>query len=91
MNEDRTRTIGITAPATSAARATAAHEIVCASRSALAAVYDEISEVAGVETCAVDLPNLRLVVRIADSGLSMSAIDPTLRWIERVQRIASGL
>lgn len=86
MNEARTPAIRFTA-----LPATAAHEIVCASRGALAAVYDEISETPWVETCSVDLPKLTLLVRMGCAGLKAASFDPTQRWLERVERIARGL
>ncbi len=85
MNESRNKRFRFTA-----LPETGAHEIVCESRGALAAVYDQLSELAGVETCTVDLPNLRLVVRMADRALRRVSVDPTRHWIDRVQRIASG-
>lgn len=64
------------------------HEIVCSDRTALAAVYDEVSHCSRVETCEVDLPNLRLVLRIA--GALPRVLDPNARWLDRVQAIARG-
>lgn len=64
------------------------HEITCTDRTALAAVYDEISHSSQVEACEVDLPNLRLVLRM--SNALPRTIVPASRWLERVQTIARG-
>jgi hypothetical protein len=37
----------------------------------------------------VDLPNLRLVLRVSEAA--MHPCDLTVRWLQRVERVAQGL
>lgn len=60
-------------------------EIPCANRAALAAAYDRLLDVPWLDSCSVDLPNLRLHVRVP---AALRGLDATQRWLERVQRIA---
>jgi hypothetical protein len=65
------------------------HEFGCASRSALVAAYTMVSEAPWVECCLIDLPNLRLALR-----LPAVAIHPggsTREWLKRITRIAQEL
>jgi len=64
------------------------HEIRCADRSALAAVYGAVAETPWVDGCDVDLPSLRLVLRIAERGRRPA--DATERWLLQVERMARG-
>lgn len=65
------------------------HEIPCSDRHALAAAYERAAEGSWLESCSVDLPNLRLVVRLA--GRRGPPSDAAMRWLARVQMLARGL
>lgn len=65
------------------------HEFSCASRSALVAAYTSVSEAPWVETCSVDLPNLRLALRVSAAATRPSG--PTVEWLRRIERLAQGL
>jgi len=65
------------------------HEFSCASRSALVAAYTSVSEAPWVETCSVDLPNLRLALRVSAAATRQSG--PTVEWLRRIERLAQGL
>lgn len=65
------------------------HEIACADRHALAAAYERAAEGAWIESCAVDVPNLRLVLRL--SGRRGPPGEAALRWLARIQLLARGL
>jgi len=65
------------------------HEIACADRSALLAAYTRVSDAPWIESCSVDLPNLRLVLRVSEAA--MHPCDLTVRWLQRVERVAQGL
>jgi hypothetical protein len=65
------------------------HEFSCASRGALVAAYTSVSEAAWVESCSVDLPNLRLALRVSAAATRPSR--PTVEWLQRIERLAQGL
>lgn len=65
-----------------------AHEIRCADRSALAAAYGVVAQTPWVDACDVDLPGLRLVLRMAARGHAPP--DAAARWLVRVERTARG-
>jgi len=65
------------------------HEVHCASRSTLVAAYTSVSEAPWVESCAVDLPNLRLALRVSAAAAPRSR--RTVEWLQRVEQIAQGL
>jgi len=64
------------------------HEIQCSDRSSLAAVYDAVAQTPWVDACDVDLPSLRLVLRIVER--TRTPADATERWLLRVERMARG-
>lgn len=65
-----------------------AHEIRCSDRSALAAVYDVVAQTPWVDACDVDLPGLRLVLRMTERARKPA--DAAERWIARMQEMARG-
>ncbi|HME69373.1 MAG TPA: hypothetical protein VKM54_05835 [Myxococcota bacterium] len=65
------------------------HAFCCASRSDLVAAYTSVSEAPWVESCSVDLPNLRLTLRVSAATTRPSR--PTLEWLQRIERVAQGL
>lgn len=65
-----------------------AHEIRCANRTCLVAVYDAIAQASWIDNCDVDLQGLRLVLRI--TSRSARPTDASERWLARVERIARG-
>ena len=60
-------------------------EISCTSRGTLAAAYHRLQDAPWLESCSVDLPNLRLVVRVP---YALRGLDATQRWLERIEQIA---
>jgi hypothetical protein len=64
------------------------HEIACSDRQSLAAAYERVAEARWVESCAVDLPNLRLMLRLSPRMGAPS--DASMRWVTRIQWIAQG-
>jgi len=64
------------------------HAFSCASRSALVAAYTSVSEAPWVESCSVDLPNLRLILRL--SIAATRPFKPTVEWLQKIERIARG-
>jgi hypothetical protein len=65
------------------------HEFSCASRSALVAAYTSLSEAPWVESCSVDVPNLRLALRVSAAATRPSR--PTVEWLQRIERLAQGI
>jgi len=63
------------------------HEVHCASRSALVAAYTSVSEAPWVESCAVDLPNLRLALRVSAARPCRRMVE----WLQRIEHLAQGL
>jgi hypothetical protein len=60
-------------------------EIPCSSPGALAAAYQRLQDAPWLESCSVDVPNLRLLVRVP---AAVRGLDVTQRWLERIERIA---
>jgi hypothetical protein len=65
------------------------HEFGCASRRALVAAYTLVSEAPWVESCCVDLPNLRLALSLP--ALAVHPGESTREWLKRIARIAQEL
>jgi len=65
------------------------HEFSCASRGALVAAYTALSDAPWVESCCVDLPRLRLALRL--SAAARRPMTSTAEWLRRIERIAQGL
>jgi len=65
------------------------HAVHCASRSTLVAAYTSVSEAPWVESCLVDLPNLRLVLRVSAAATRPSR--RTVEWLQRLEHVAQGL
>ena len=64
------------------------HAFSCTSRSALVAAYTSVSEAPWVESCSVDLPNLRLILRLSSAATRPSRA--TVEWLQKIERIARG-
>jgi hypothetical protein len=64
------------------------HEIACCDRQALAAAYERAAGARWIDSCAVDVPNLRLVVRLS-AGMG-APCDASVRWLATIQTLAQG-
>jgi hypothetical protein len=64
------------------------HAFCCRSRSTLVAAYTSVSEAPWVESCSVDVPNLRLTLRVSSAATRPGR--PTVEWLQQIERIAQG-
>jgi len=64
------------------------HEFRCASSSALVAAYVRVSEAPWIDSCEVDLPNLRLTLRVSAAAKRPSP--STQEWLQRIEEVSRG-
>jgi hypothetical protein len=65
------------------------HEFCCSSLSALVAAYTSVSEAPWIESCFVDLPSLRLVLRL--SAATRHPSKAMMEWLQRLERVTQEL